>query len=162
MSHIEWDNPDKLVSRHYVLEVARKMGVHFPQDYIECVLENNGASAEPEAFDVNEVERVFGSLLSYDEKRIENILKIYENYKGTIPNQVIPFAIDPSGNLICFDYKNHEENPIVVFWEHEDAWEKEALMESEGITAEEAEKIARENVFFVANTFTEFLSKLHD
>ncbi|UOB66586.1 SMI1/KNR4 family protein, partial [Bacillus thuringiensis] len=44
----------------------------------------------------------------------------------------------------------------------EDAWEKEALMESEGITAEEAEKIARENVFFVANTFTEFLSKLHD
>ncbi|WP_317852960.1 IS110 family transposase [Bacillus wiedmannii] len=55
-----------------------------------------------------------------------------------------------------------EVNPIVVFWEHEDAWEKEALMESEGITAEEAEKIARENVFFVANTFTEFLSKLHD
>ncbi|HHB1888884.1 TPA: SMI1/KNR4 family protein, partial [Bacillus cereus] len=35
-------------------------------------------------------------------------------------------------------------------------------MESEGITAEEAEKIARENVFYVANTFTEFLSKLHD
>lgn len=117
---------------------------------------------QPEAFDVNEVERVFGSLLSYDEKRIENILKIYENYKGTIPNQVIPFAIDPSGNLICFDYKNHEENPIVIYWEHESAWEKKVLIKSEGITTEEAEKVARENVFFVANTFTEFLSKLHD
>ncbi|MBJ8056120.1 SMI1/KNR4 family protein [Bacillus cereus] len=162
MSHIEWDNPDKLVSRDYVLEVAQKMSVHFPQDYIECVLENNGASVEPEAFDVKGIERVFGSLLSYDENRIENILKVYENYKGTIPSNVIPFAIDPSGNLICFDYKNHEENPIVVFWEHEDAWEKEALMESKGITAGEAEEVARENVFFVANTFTEFLSKLHD
>ncbi len=57
MSHIEWDNQEKLVSRYYVLGGARKMGVHFPQDYIECVLENNGASAEPEAFDVNEVVR---------------------------------------------------------------------------------------------------------
>ncbi|MFK4414746.1 hypothetical protein ABH961_003289 [Bacillus sp. RC251] len=36
------------------------------------------------------------------------------------------------------------------------------LIKSEGITTEEAEKVARENVFFVANTFTEFLSKLHD
>ncbi len=57
MSHIEWDNQEKLVSRYYVLGGARKMGVHFPQDYIECVLEHNGASAEPEAFDVNEVVR---------------------------------------------------------------------------------------------------------
>ncbi|WP_242477524.1 SMI1/KNR4 family protein [Bacillus cereus] len=89
MSHIEWDNPDKLVSRDYVLEVAQKVSVHFPQDYIECVLENNGASVEPEAFDVKGIERVFGSLLSYDENRIENILKVYENYKGMIPSSVL-------------------------------------------------------------------------
>lgn len=35
-------------------------------------------------------------------------------------------------------------------------------MESEGITAEEAEEVARENVFYIANDFTEFLNKLHD
>ncbi len=35
-------------------------------------------------------------------------------------------------------------------------------MESEGVTAEEAEEVARENVFFVANNFTELLNKLHD
>ena len=29
-------------------------------------------------------------------------------------------------------------------------------MESEGITAEEAEKIVRENVFYIADTFTDF------
>lgn len=51
---------------------------------------------------------------------------------------------------------------LVVFWEHEGAWEKERLMESEGVTAEEAEEVARENVFFVANNFTELLNKLHD
>ncbi len=42
------------------------------------------------------------------------------------------------------------------------AWEKETLMESEGITAEEAEEVARENVCHIANNFTEFLNKLHD
>lgn len=127
------------------------MGVHFPQDYIECVLENNGASAEPEAFDVDEVVRWFGSLLFYDEKRIENILKVYENYKGKIPNQVIPFAIDPSGNLICFDYKNHEENPIVIYGEHEGAWEEKVLIEGEGITTEEAEKVSEGFLFYGFN-----------
>ncbi len=35
--------------------------------------------------------------------------------------KLISFGFAPSGNLICFDYKNHEEDPIVVFWEHEDA-----------------------------------------
>ncbi|PDY36805.1 1,3-beta-glucan synthase regulator, partial [Bacillus wiedmannii] len=44
----------------------------------------------------------------------------------------------------------------------EGAWEKKTLMESEGITAKEAEEVAREHVFFVVNHFTEFLNKLHD
>ncbi|EEL55266.1 SMI1 / KNR4 [Bacillus cereus Rock4-2] len=123
---------------------------------------NNGANVEPEIFNVNNHERVFGTLLSFDENSDEYIVEVYNDFSDTLPKELIPFAFDPAGNLICFDYKNHEENPIVVFWEHEDAWEKEALMESEGITAEEAEKIARENVFYIADTFTDFLSKLHD
>jgi len=45
--------------------------------------------------------------------------------------------------------------------EHEGAWEKEELTESEGMTAEEAEEVARENVFYVAQSFTEFLNKLY-
>ena len=27
--------------------------------------------------------------------------------------ELIPFAFDPAGNLICFDYKNHEENQLL-------------------------------------------------
>lgn len=47
-------------------------------------------------------------------------------------------------------------------WEHENAGEKALLMQENGINAEEVEELARENVFFVANSFTEFLEKLHD
>lgn len=75
---------------------------------------------------------------------------------------MIAFANDPAGNLVCFDYKGHENNPIIVFWDHENAGEKEMLMEEEGLTEEQAEERARENVFYVAATFTEFLDKLHD
>lgn len=50
----------------------------------------------------------------------------------------------------------------MVFWEHENAGEKDMLMREENLTEEQAEERARENVFYVAATFTEFLDKLHD
>ncbi|QWG42503.1 SMI1/KNR4 family protein (plasmid) [Bacillus mycoides] len=162
MKNLEWKYADDLVTEEFVEKIGQSLGIKFPKDYIECAKVNHGANVIPYCFDVEGIERVFGSLLSFDEESSDYIVRDYNNYRATLPKDVVHFGIDPAGNLICFDYKNHEENPIVVFWEHEDAWEKEALMESEGITAGEAEEVARENVFFVANTFTEFLSKLHD
>lgn len=162
MKKLEWKYADNPVTEEIVKKIGQSMGIKFPKDYIDCVKVNHGANVIPYCFDVEGIERVFGSLLSFDEESSDYIVKDYNNYRATLPNGVVPFGIDPAGNLICFDYKNHEEDPIVVFWEHEDAWEKEALMESEGITAEEAEEVARENVFYVASNFTEFLNKLHD
>ncbi len=49
----------------------------------------------------------------------------------------------------------------MVFWEHENAGEKEMLMREEGLTEEQVEERAREKVFYIADTFTDFLSELH-
>ncbi|MGG0458829.1 SMI1/KNR4 family protein [Bacillus mycoides] len=162
MRKVQWRSPDEPIMREDVKNVEQELNINFPLDYIECVMKNNGAHVSPEVFEVEGKRKVFGTLLSYDMDDDENIIEVFNDYKDTLPAELVPFAFDPAGNLICFDYKNHGGNPIVVFWEHEDAWEKEALMESEGITAEETEGEARENVFYVASTFTEFLSKLHD
>ena len=89
-------------------------------------------------------------------------MEVYNDYKDTLPKKIIPFAFDPSGNLICFDYKAHEDSPIIVFWEHENAVEKEVLMLEEGLTEDQAEERARENIFYVAATFTGISKKLHD
>lgn len=105
---------------------------------------------------------MFGTLLSYDPDSSENIVKAYRTYAPTIPKKIVPFAFDPAGNLICFDYKNDENNPVVVFWEHENAGEKEMLMRKEGLTESQVEELARENVFYIAAKFTDFLSELHD
>ena len=85
----------------------------------------------------------------------ENIIEVFYDYNDTLPSELVPFAFDPAGNLICFDYKNHEEDQLSSFGNMR-GMGKETLMESEGITAEETEEVARENVFYIANDFTEF------
>ncbi|PGZ98486.1 1,3-beta-glucan synthase regulator [Bacillus pseudomycoides] len=162
MSKVQWRSPDELIIREDVKNVEQELGIKFPLDYIECVMKNNGAHVSPEVFEVEGKRRVFGTLLTYDMDDDENIIEVFNDYKDTLPAELVPFAFDPAGNLICFDYKNNKNNPVVVFWEHENVGEKEMLMREEGLTEEQVEERARENVFYVASTFTEFLNKLHD
>ncbi|MBM7647504.1 hypothetical protein JOC78_000425 [Bacillus ectoiniformans] len=162
MTNLVWKYADDPVTGELIEKVGESLGVKFPHDYIECAKVNHGANVIPYRFDVEGIERAFGTLLSYDEESSDNLVEEYGNYRNTLPNDIIPFGVDPAGNLICFDYKGNTEEPTIVFWYHEGAWEKEMLMEEEGLTEEQAEERARENVFYVADTFTEFLDKLHD
>jgi hypothetical protein len=162
MSKIKWRSRDEPVTKDEVENDGEKLGVKFPIDYIEVAKDYNGAHVSPKLFQVEGKEKVFGTLLTYDNEDDEHILEVFNDYMDTLPKKIIPIVFDPSGNLICFDYKEHEDNPIVVFWEHENAWEKEMLMQEEGLTEEQAEERARENVFYVASTFTEFLNKLYE
>jgi hypothetical protein len=159
---LDWEYADSEVSESKIKEIELQFSFQLPRDYIDCVKINGGASVLPEEFNVGNVERCFGSLFSFDEGSSEYIVKKYEIYKLSLPQKVFPIANDPAGNLICLDYKNNTESPIVVFLEHENAWEIEMLIREEGLTEEQAEERARENVFYVAATFTEFLDKLHD
>lgn len=162
MSKINWRSWDEPVTKKEVENVGETLGVKFPLDYIEVAMNYNGAHVSPELFQVEGKEKVFGTLLTYDSEDDEHILEVFNDYKDTLPKKIIPFAFDPSGNLICFDYTDHEDNPIVVFWEHENAAEKEMLMREEGLTEAQVEELARENVFYIADTFSDFLDKLHN
>lgn len=162
MSTIEWQFADEPVREEFVSEIGNELDVNSPKDYIKCVSINNGANVEPDLFNVDNKEKVFGTLLSYYKNNDEFIISVYNDYKATLPKELIPFAFDPGGNLICFDYKDHEENPIVVFWEHENAGEKAMLMREEGLTEAEVGELARENVFYVAESFTDLLNKLYN
>lgn len=159
---LEWEYADAEVSKARVKEIGAQLGFYLPQDYIECVKVNGGASVLPEEFNVEGVERCFGSLFSFDEQSSQYIVKKYELYNSSLPRDILPIATDPAGNLLCFDYKDQQEKPVVVFWEHENALEKETLMYNEGLTDEQVEECARENLLYVAATFTAFLDKLHD
>lgn len=115
---LEWEYADREVSENEVEESGRQLGFHLPKDYIDCVKINGGASVLREEFNVGNVERCFGSLFSFDKKSSKYIVQKYELYKPMLPKKVFPIANDPAGNLICLDYKNNIDNPIVLFlWE---------------------------------------------
>ncbi|WLR43221.1 SMI1/KNR4 family protein [Bacillus carboniphilus] len=163
MSKVKWEFTDGEVDITLINSVEEKIGFVFPMDYKECVKVNQGGNPVADCFDVSGIERVFGTLLKINQPDSpSDIVNNYHDINKLLPKKMVPFANDPAGNLICFDYKDHEENPVVVFWEHEGAWEKEAWMTERGLTEEQAEERARENVFYVADTFTDFLNLLYE
>ncbi len=112
---LEWEYPDAEVSNEEVKNIGDRLGFYLPEDYIKCVSLYGGSNVYPDVFNLGETKKVFGNLFSFDKSSGENIEKMYDIYKLTLPKELFPIADDPSGNLICFDYKHDENNPIVVF-----------------------------------------------
>lgn len=115
---MHWDYT-RPVSEEVVRRVERQLGEKFPPSYVECVKKyNNGAPEAYLYYMENGGERVFGQLID-----INDLLDVYETlikeHKG--PEHVIPFAEDPAGNFICFDYRgiSDGEEPSIVFFDHE-------------------------------------------
>ena len=136
---------DKPADPKEIARVEQIFGIQFPNDYKTCVLENQGKTPEPRRFNVEAkgLESIFHCLLHFDPKNTDyNLLDEYTFYfEGDIPEGVIPFADDPTGNRLCFDFRHAAENPKIVFLDHE-AHGEDALC-------------------FVANNFTDLLNLLH-
>lgn len=139
-----WICENESVETTSISKVEDIFGIEFPRDYVECIIKNNGGYPKPNRFNLNGNEEVFNNFLSFDEEDSSNIINAYNDVKDRLIEKVIPFAEDPFGNLLCFDYRNSEQ-PIIVFWEHEKAFNN------------------KENaISFICNTFSELLNMLHE
>jgi hypothetical protein len=128
----------------HTIELQRIFGITFPKDYLECIKDNNRGYPHPKVFYVGNNSEVFNNLLNCELDDTYGILAEYNAIKDRLPEKVIPFARDPFGNLICFNYRESSE-PTIVFWEHETASRsKEAAIKK------------------VCNTFTELLNMLDE
>lgn len=144
INNIRWICENDNIDMETILNAENIFGVKFPQDYIEIIMKNDGGYPKPNRFDLNGNEEVFNNLLSFDEEDCSNMVDTYNDVKDRLVEKVIPFAEDPFGNLICFDYRNNDQ-PTVVFWEHEKAFnDKESAMT------------------YLCDSFTELLLMLHD
>jgi hypothetical protein len=117
---IRWISEEGLKEISTITKVETIFEIKFPKDYIECVMKNDGGYPMPNRFTLNEHEEVFNKLLSLQEVSY-NIIDTYNNVKDRLINGVIPFAEDPFGNLLCFDYRKSKQ-PNIVFWDHEKAF----------------------------------------
>ncbi|CAH1202466.1 hypothetical protein PAECIP111893_01795 [Paenibacillus plantiphilus] len=155
-----WELAFGEVSRDLIVEVEDILNVQFPEEYTRIVMEYDGATVSPNVFNVQGKERVFGGLLSFThEVEGENIIEVYEAIKDRLPSMVFPIASDPAGNYICFDYRNGEK-PKIIFWEHEQAVAHEDISDEDFKNGKLSE-MQEQAIFFVANSFSEFIGKLH-
>ena len=142
--NLRWICENESVETTTISKVEDIFGIEFPRDYVECIIKNNGGYPKPNRFNLNGNEEVFNNFLSFDEEDSSNIINAYNDVKDRLIEKVIPFAEDPFGNLLCFDYRNNEQ-PTIVFWEHEKAYNN------------------KENAFsYICNTFSELLNMLHE
>lgn len=141
LREIKWLFSEEIVDEQIINKVEKSFGVNFPNDYKECVKKYNGGYPEPNTFEfVTGGEGVINDLLSFTSEEM-NIGMFYDPIQPEIEG-IIPFAKDPFGNLICFDYRADKLSPTIVFWDHEE--EGEAAIE------------------IICHTFSELLDGLHD
>lgn len=100
----------------------RALGVTFPRDYVECVLLNQGKTPEPNGFDFGDgFNTVLNQLYHFEPTpSTANLLHAHAHLATVgLPSDVVPFAGDPAGNHLCFDFRGHAAMPTVVMLDHE-------------------------------------------
>jgi cell wall assembly regulator SMI1 len=143
---MEWEYK-KPIDEKRIREVEMELGVHFPKSFFDCVLKNNAGRPKTKLlFDLgNEKEKVFGNLFNFNEDEDHfSILEAHEVLIGEheAPIELVPFADDPAGNFICFDYRTLVAGePIVVFFYHERD---------------------EDNIKKIADSFSQFLEMLYE
>ena len=119
--------------------------IKFTNLYTKFLLENNGGdTGGNNIFKIsdNQGESVLDVFLGIDFRHYD-LGKDINIYKGRMPNEFIPIACDPGGNIICLGIKN-EYYEKFFFWDHEN----------------ENDDADMSNMYFLASNIYEFVSNL--
>lgn len=103
-------------SINIIESVEHRLQITLPEDYKQFVLKYDGGYPSPNHFKVDGKVEIFNNLISLDENEYDNIYEILEDLQDRLSDQLIPFAEDGFGNLLCFDYSADKN---IVFWDHE-------------------------------------------
>lgn len=122
MAVIKWRMTEGPLEASIIESVEKRLGVIFPEDYKACVRLHNGGYPHPGSFGGEDgVSMVFNNLISFSGSYL-NMGMFVDEFKES---RILPFARDPFGSHLCFDYRDSDHNPTVVFWDHEE--EEDAL-----------------------------------
>ncbi|MCY9306847.1 SMI1/KNR4 family protein [Bacillus spizizenii] len=126
-------------------EVEEKLKIKFPTDYKEFIKDHNGCSPiDKKVVLFQDSRESINNLLSIgDPTRPIDLLNTIDNVKDRLVDKIIPFATDAGGNLFCFDYRTSSQQPVIVFWDHEIAYEDK-----------------ESSISYVCDSFTELMDKL--
>lgn len=140
MGKVTWKYGNSDITIHDIKSVENKLKYKFPKEFIEISLKNDGGYPCPDTFFVNSEDDVFNNLLSFKKDDTNNLLDIYIEISDRIGRKdIIPFGEDPFGNFLCFDYRENNDMPKIVFYDHE---------------------LEKDNIISVSESFNIFLDSL--
>lgn len=119
MNNITWKFGSKLEDATPIKALETAIKVSLPVDYVKCVSENNAGYPSLNVFETEQGEKhIFSDLLSLIESDDDNVYEVYKSVSNRLDRQdIVPFAADPFGNFLCFDFS--ETPTSIVFWNHE-------------------------------------------
>jgi hypothetical protein len=143
---VKWRLAKPPVSQTAARKAEQAWGIEFPSDYFDCATLHHGAYPFPKSFPIpGRRPAMFGHLLPFSDATADDqnrsLNQVYAAIKEWLPARVFPFAADPFGNYLCFDYR--KQKPTIVFWNHEEDDPTKALN-------------------YVCSTFTELLELLYE
>ncbi|MDA7028615.1 SMI1/KNR4 family protein [Bacillus sp. CLL-7-23] len=127
MQKIDWDKDEnfKEVSEEEINHLENHFSINFPNDYREFIKNHSGCDPlDKDVVDIGDFRETLNGLFDIrDDDETISLLEMYIGSKDRLIDNVIPFADDPAGNLFCFDYRRSSTDPVIVFWDHEEAFE---------------------------------------
>lgn len=133
-----------------LVHFEQQLGFTLPSDYRAFLLRHNGGYPEPNYFPIANFPLddygILEWLLCLEEGYTLDIRRHLEVYRDRIPQGLLPIARDPGGNILCLSLNEHDKGTI-FYWDHEGEVGEGAVPDLE-------------NVYFVAHSFDDLLSKL--
>ncbi|MBM7542021.1 SMI1/KNR4 family protein [Amphibacillus cookii] len=139
---------NKGFNENELIAFSEKIGYELPNDYIEFLRHHNGGYVKNSIstyYKNGEQKFILTSMFGLGSD--DDLINQFETYKNRIPNTCIPIGRDAGGNLVCLNLSEVKYG-YVYFWDHEEEFKYE-----EG-------KIAINDLYFIADSFKEFLNSI--
>ncbi len=136
-----------------IMSLEAMLHMKIPEDYRLFLLNCNGGRPRKSVFtyiykgrkELGCVSRFLG-IHNGEFDNLYQAVKTYKIFQKRLPDNLLPIANDPGGNLICLSLIGNDLGSI-YFWNHD--WE-----------ADDHEEPTYENIFLIATSFTEFIDSL--
>jgi hypothetical protein len=154
---IDAENPTNVEEIH---DLERRIRNKLPKDYVEFLLLHNGGHPIRDTYKLiepiwNDVERGseadiawFYALYHGEFENINKAIFTFKEFSKRIPDELIPIGRSSGGNQICLCIKGPNYGKV-YFWDHN--WE-----------AEEGKEPTYDNIYLIANSFTDFINSLYE
>jgi hypothetical protein len=154
LTELKITNSYEPIAEADILKLESDFGISLPADYRNFLLKYNGGSVEPYyVFPLHNNPRDNKAILTRFYGMAASSAVAYQDLRGQLieageqyPAEILPIAYDPGGNQLGMVVKGTEIGKI-YFWD----------LDEESI---DGELPTYENLYFVANSFTELIENL--